>query len=117
MRTSVLRGAIAAAVVGTTLVLSAETAMAAPKSQTCPQSYCSVVEVYGFPGGTLSVDADVHGDGNARFQVWGPDGYYCSGTFQAAWGPGSWLCFNAPAGRYDAAVEGPKGSSNIGLRW
>lgn len=117
MRTFILRGAIATAVVGTTLVLAPQAAMAAPKSETCPQSYCSVVQVDGFPGGTLSVDADMHGDGKSLWKVWGPNGYYCSGTFEAVWGPGSWLCFDAPAGRYAASVEGPKGPSNIGLRW
>ncbi|MEQ0557921.1 hypothetical protein ABJI51_02475 [Amycolatopsis sp. NEAU-NG30] len=113
----VLRGAAATAVAGTALLLAPQAALAEPKSATCPQSYCSVVQVDGFPGGTLSVDADVHGEGKARFQVWGPNGYYCTLTFEAAAGPGSWLCFNAPAGRYAASVEGPQGSSNIGLRW
>ena len=117
MRKSVLRGVIATTVAGTALVLTSPAAMAEPKHQDCPQSYCSVVQVDGFPGGTLSVDADVHGEGKARFQVWGPNSYYCSGTFEAVWGPGSWLCFNAPAGRYAASVEGPQGPSNIGLRW
>ncbi|MBP2472132.1 hypothetical protein JOF53_001004 [Crossiella equi] len=117
MRGSMLRGVITTAAVGASLVLAAPVAMAEPSSVTCSMSYCDLWDVTDFPGGTLSVDADVHGVGIGRWTVWGPNDYRCENTFHASAGPGSWLCHNAPAGTYNARVEGPQGDTNIGLRW
>ncbi|MDI5980693.1 hypothetical protein [Amycolatopsis magusensis] len=117
MRKILSRGAIATAVVGAGLVLAPPMAMAGPESATCSVSDCDLFDVPGFPGGTISVDADVHGVGIGRWYVWGPNGYSCTDTFHASAGPGSWVCHNAPAGTYSALVEGPQGPSSIGLRW
>ncbi|MBP2472130.1 hypothetical protein JOF53_001002 [Crossiella equi] len=116
MRKILSRAAVTAAVVGSAALLTSQVAVAKPESATCQRNYCTVVAT-DFPGGTISVDGDVHGTGNAYLQVWGPNGYYCKITIRAEWGPGSWLCFNAPAGTYSAGIDGPQGPSNVGLRW
>jgi hypothetical protein len=117
MRKILSRGAIVTAVVGAGLVLASPMAMAEPGSSTCSLSNCEISGVYDFPGGTIAVDADVHGVGIGRWFVWGPNGYWCENTFHASAGPASWVCHNAPAGTYGARVEGPQGPSSIGLRW
>jgi hypothetical protein len=91
-------------------------AHAAGSSASCTGNLCSV-SADGFPGGTISIDADTGGSGNASWRLSGPNGYRCSTTFSAAGGVRSWTCSGAPRGNYNATVIGPTGPSVIGIRW
>jgi hypothetical protein len=116
MRRSLKRVAVLGTVASAALVMSPLAASAGGNSRTCPGSSCPV-EAGGFPGGSLSVDADVHGSGGAEWVVFSNDRLACRSNFDASSGPRSWVCNNVPAGYLTASVAGPAGPSNIGLRW
>ncbi|WP_370961876.1 hypothetical protein [Amycolatopsis sp. cg9] len=120
MNRSGKRAAVVGAVAAGALALAAPGALATEQggtSKTCPDSgFCRTDPVW-FPGGTLSVDADVHGSGPAEWIVHGQNGVVCRTGFAAEAPPSSWVCFNVPAQTLEANVGGPAGPSNIGLRW
>ncbi|MGW4061475.1 hypothetical protein ACWEGE_24550 [Amycolatopsis sp. NPDC004747] len=116
MNRFVKRATVVGAVAAGALALAAPAALAAGTSRTCPGSACQTTEVW-FPGGTLSVDADVHGRGGAEWAVLNGNGTVCRLGFDAAAGPLSWVCTNVPAQWLYGTVSGPAGPSNIGLRW
>ena len=119
MHTTVKRVLVAAAVAAAASAVAAPVAQASEQggvSRTCPDSACATPPVW-FPGGTLSVDADVHGSGPAEWVVRGPGGVVCRTGFAAESGPQSWVCHGVPSGELEAGVLGPAGPSNIGLRW
>jgi hypothetical protein len=119
MHKTAKRVATVGAVVAGAWALAAPIASATEQggvSRTCNDSACSTPPTW-FPGGTLSVDADVHGSGPAEWVVRGPGGVVCRTGFAAENGPASWVCRNVPAGELEAVVAGPAGPSNIGLRW
>lgn len=105
-------GAVAIAVIG----LFPFAAHAAGKSSHCLKANCSVA-VTGFPGGTISVDADVSGSFPGTVVVSAPNGYRCSGVFPAPGGVRSFVCNSAPAGSIFATVMGTESPSSVGLRW
>ena len=116
MKRSFIRAAAVLATTPLVLVLAAGVAFAAGSSAGCTGSSCSV-SGHGFPGGTLSIDADTGGSGTALWAVDGPNGYRCSTRFSAAGGVRSWTCRGVPAGTLFATVAGPAGPSVIGIRW
>ncbi|MFI5837209.1 hypothetical protein ACIA5A_26400 [Micromonospora sp. NPDC051300] len=116
MRKALVRtGSVIAAV---SLVVGAfpQVALAAGSSANCTGATCQT-SGYGFPGGTVSIDADTGGTGTAIWGINGPNGYKCSTTFSAAGGVRSWVCYNAPKGTLNATVSGPAGPSVVGIRW
>ncbi|GHG48686.1 MULTISPECIES: hypothetical protein [Amycolatopsis] len=119
MKSFVKRAAVVGAVAAGALALAAPAALATVQggtSSTCPGSACQTAEVW-FPGGTLSVDADVHGSGGAEWAVLNSNGTVCRAGFSAVDPPRSWTCSGVPAQWLYGVVSGPAGSSNIGLRW
>ncbi|MCE7002242.1 hypothetical protein LWC34_05280 [Kibdelosporangium philippinense] len=116
MQHLVKRAAVLGTVAAAAFVMTPLAAFAGGNSNTCSGSSCSV-EASGFPGGTLSVDADVHGSGGAEWVVFSGDRLACRTNFAAGDPPRSWVCNNVPAGHLQASVSGPAGPSNIGLRW
>jgi hypothetical protein len=119
MDRSTQRAIVVGAIAASAIALAAPAALATVqdgRSKTCPASACQTVEVW-FPGGTLSVDADVHGRGGAEWAVLNGNGTVCRKGFDAAAGPQSWVCERVPAQWLYGTVSGPAGPSNIGLRW
>ncbi|MGW3961727.1 hypothetical protein ACWED2_18030 [Amycolatopsis sp. NPDC005003] len=116
MNRFVKRTAVVGAVAASALALAAPAALAAGTSRTCPGSACQTIEVW-FPGGTLSVDADVHGNGGAEWAVLNGNGTVCRAGFGAADPPRSWTCGGVAAQWLYGTVSGSAGPSNIGLRW
>jgi hypothetical protein len=116
VKRSFIRTAAILVAIPPVIVLSAEAALAAGSSASCTGSTCQV-SGNGFPGGTVSVDADTGGSGTALWAVDGPRGYRCSTRFSAAGGVRSWTCSGVPAGNLTATVVGPAGPSVIGIRW
>jgi hypothetical protein len=120
MNRFVQQAAVVGAVAAGALALAAPAALATEQggtSKTCPISACQTDPVW-FPGGTLSVDADVHGSGPAEWIVRGDNGgTVCRSGFAAVDQPRSWVCSNVPAQWLYGIVSGPAGPSNIGLRW
>jgi hypothetical protein len=120
MRTFILRAVVAVGIVGGTLVALPAPALAAPASNWCPATICQV-RATGFPGGTISIDADAHVavdrvNRRANWSLQGPNGFGCRGSFMEADPPRSWTCRNAPRGSYYAAVTG-NAPTAIGIRW
>jgi hypothetical protein len=109
--------AATAAVVGITAFPQA--ALAAGSSRSCAGVSCSV-QVTNFPGGVISVDADVSGANPqvGQWKLWktGSSAFTCvQSSFPASGGVRSWTC-SAPRGNYTAQVWGP-GPTKIGIRW
>jgi hypothetical protein len=111
-----LRAGVAVAAIPLALVVLPGVALATGSSASCTGDSCSV-SADGFPGGTISIDADTGGSGTALWGLTGPNGFRCSTTFTAAGGVRSWTCSRAPAGHYSATVAGPAGPAVIGIRW
>ncbi|CAM3587952.1 hypothetical protein KIPE111705_15645 [Kibdelosporangium persicum] len=116
MSRSVKRAAVLGTVAAAAFVMSPLAASAGGASNNCAGPACSV-EAGGFPGGRLSVDADVHGSGSAEWVVFSGDRVACRLNFSASAPPQSWVCSNVAGGYLSASVLGPQGPSNIGLRW
>ncbi|MDI5980691.1 hypothetical protein [Amycolatopsis magusensis] len=117
MRKILSRGAVIGVVAASAAVLLPQAASAAAFSSTCQATVCDLY-VSGYQGGGLSIDADVHGSGTGRWELWSLDeNWYHVQDFDAAAGPGSWLRSWSPKGRYHARVTGPSGPTSIGLRW
>ena len=101
------------------IVMVPNAATAGGASTYCPAYFCTF-KARGFPGGTISIDADSTVrdgiDRTAYWRIWGPNGYSCGASFRDSEPPRSWVCFNAPAGTYDAAIEG-RPPATMGVRW
>lgn len=122
MYSTVKRTIVVGAVAVSALALAAPAALATVQggtSRTCPDSACRTYPEVWFPGGTLSVDADVHGSGPAEWIVQNYDtgAVVCRTGFAASDPPRSWVCNNVRAQWIQGIVSGPAGPSNIGLRW
>ncbi|MDI6098857.1 hypothetical protein QLQ12_09620 [Actinoplanes sp. NEAU-A12] len=106
------------ALTGVTALL-ASPALAAGNSAVCHSASICKVSASGFPGGTISVDADASARGTGRWILTGPIGYRCSKDFPQHGPVRSWSCANAPAGRYTAQVTPDQGlhTLKIGIRW
>ncbi|WP_370943636.1 hypothetical protein AB5J62_31565 [Amycolatopsis sp. cg5] len=119
MQKTITRTLLTGAIAGSVLMLLPGAAFAGPASHTCPrvgERECATLAT-GFPGGTISVDADSHGNGTASWEIRGVNtGFRCSASFEMAAGPQSWVCRNAPADDYAGVVRG-YGPLNIGIRW
>ncbi|MBP2472128.1 hypothetical protein JOF53_001000 [Crossiella equi] len=117
MRKILSRAAVVGVVAASAAVLLPQAASAAAFSSTCQGTVCDLY-TSGYKGGGLSIDADAHGTGTARWELWSLDyDWYNVQEFDAAAGPGSWLRSWPPKGRFHARVTGPQGSTTIGLRW
>jgi hypothetical protein len=89
------------------------------ESATCPGRECGVYSDF-FPGGTVSVDVDLHGNGPAQWGLYTSAGLSCSASFRAEEGPRSWICYNVPSGTIELDVFGGAGTggpSSVGMRW
>lgn len=83
-----------------------------------PSRSCGTAYVY-FPGGTISVDADIHGSGRSTWYLNARNGaLLCSTDFLAQEPPRSWTC-NIGSGDVYLYVSGPIGAteSHGALRW
>ncbi|WP_410640996.1 hypothetical protein [Amycolatopsis sp. lyj-346] len=120
MYRSTQRAAIVGAIAASALALAAPAALATVQggiSKTCNTvNTCQTSEVW-FPGGTLSVDADVHGSGGAEWAVLNGNGTVCRAGFSAVDPARSWTCGGVPAQWLYGVVSGGSPSVNIGLRW
>jgi hypothetical protein len=122
MYRSTQRAAIVGAIAASALALAAPAASATVQggvSKTCNTiNTCSTEPSVWFPGGTLSVDADVHGTGPAQWVVRRDSGgTVCQSGFAAEDPARSWVCNNVSAGWLYGIVSGGSPSVNIGLRW
>ncbi|MCO1580969.1 hypothetical protein M8C13_34955 [Crossiella sp. SN42] len=114
MREKLFRGVLPAVVAVSAFVLIPQVAHAGGKYTDCSTASCEfglTIEAT-----TFHVDADVHGSGTATWSVSG-QGRTCSTTFRAEDPARSWTCSNYPTGHYTVKVSGPRGPSNIGIRW
>lgn len=122
MKRKTAGAAIMLAVVLGASVIAPPTASAGGKSVTCATWSC-FFEVDGFPGGTLSIDADARqapsppptGD-TAYWRIWGANGYTCGTGFPETDPMRSWVCHNVPAGKIRAGIEGTPYLA-MGVRW
>ena len=119
MPKTIVRASVIGAVAAAMLALLPAAAFAVGNSRMCPAANWCAVKATGFPGGTISVDADSGGRGTANWVMYGPNGYKCSRSFPASQAIASWSCNNAPAGTYSATVTpGEPGQRlAIGIRW
>ena len=122
MQTLLKKSALIGAAIAAGVALAPNAASAAPlagASRTCPTANVCAVTASGFPGGTISVDADVTGSGTGTWNLFGPNGFKCSASFPASGGVRSWTCAGAPAGSYNATVTPnvPAQTLAIGIRW
>ncbi|WP_414942478.1 hypothetical protein [Amycolatopsis sp. cmx-11-51] len=124
-----------AAVAGTTLT-GAGTAVAAPAVEPaaagevgtqaafrrdCPTITCTL-GVPDFPGGTMSVDADADGRGQATWVLMNKWGHqYCKTPFRLEAPAQSWVCHNMPGGNWRLTLVLNYGQdthwAQIGARW
>ncbi|KDN22968.1 hypothetical protein [Amycolatopsis rifamycinica] len=121
MYRSTRRAAVVGAVAASALALTAPAALATVQggvSRTCQINTCQIDPPVWFPGGTLSVDADVHGSGPAEWIVRQDNGgTICRSGFAAEDPPRSWICTGVSAQWLYGIVSGGAPTSNIGLRW
>jgi len=122
MNSVVKRAVVVGAVAASALALAAPAALATVqggRSATCTAiNTCQTDPPVWFPGGTLSVDADVHGTGPAAWTVRRDNGgTICQSGFAAEDPPRSWICPNVSAQWLYGIVSGGSPSVNIGVRW
>ncbi|MFB9907115.1 hypothetical protein [Allokutzneria oryzae] len=90
-------------------------------SKRCPSENVCRVEGSDFPGGTLSIDADVIGGPNTlvRMRYKGDHGERCVTEFWVNDPPRSWVCHNVPPGHYRVIVDAPErhDAMVVGVRW
>jgi hypothetical protein len=105
-----------------TSLFMGQPASAAGKSTSCAAFFCAF-SVSGFPGGTISVDADARQAPSppsdrttAYWRIWGNNGYSCGTGFAETALMQSWVCHNVPAGTVFAAIEGTPYMA-MGVRW
>ncbi|MCP3798830.1 hypothetical protein NLX83_06130 [Allokutzneria sp. A3M-2-11 16] len=100
---------------------TAPSASAGGYSKRCPSESVCRVEGNNFPGGTLSIDADVIGGPNTRVRIRykGDNGERCVAEFWVNDPPRSWVCHNAHPGHYRVLVDAPERHDAlvVGARW
>ncbi|SMD26917.1 hypothetical protein SAMN05661093_10504 [Kibdelosporangium aridum] len=114
MRQSLKRAAVTASVAAAALVMMPLAASA----ETCNGNTCRTSPDRRYEGGTLYVDFDVHGSGNAEYVVTSDGSVLCRANFDAQAPAQSRLCTSGGRHGYlEGFVSGPQGPSMIGLRW
>ncbi|MCP3798829.1 hypothetical protein NLX83_06125 [Allokutzneria sp. A3M-2-11 16] len=104
------------------VVATAPGASAGGGSKFCPAAVSCQLEVDGFPGGTLSVDADaVNGpDKLILLRVQTKTGQRCVTEFWVNEPPRSWVCHNIPPGKIRVTTTEAYVNSydySVGARW
>ena len=117
MRTAFIRGMAATAVAGSMLALSPQVALAGGNSCWNAALACDL-NASGFPGGDMSVTADVHGQGIGKWGVSVNGQLVCGENwFDANAGPQTWNCKFLPVGQVYAYSHGPRGPVSLSVSW
>ncbi|WP_370943639.1 hypothetical protein AB5J62_31580 [Amycolatopsis sp. cg5] len=120
MRKAFTRALVTTAVVASAVAVTPQVAFAGGAHSDCPHALTCGARVSGFPGGTISIDADSGGGGIANWSLQGTNpgnNYSCGTAFDAYAPPKSWLCTGAPPGNYSLRVQGPDAPTMAGIRW
>ncbi|MFB9907114.1 hypothetical protein [Allokutzneria oryzae] len=106
--------------IGVALV-AVPSASAGGHSKRCESDRACLIEGNDFPGGTLSIDADVIGGPNTlvRIRYKGDHGERCVTEFWVNDPPRSWVCHNVPPGHYRVVIDTSERHDVfvVGVRW
>ncbi|WP_143261580.1 hypothetical protein [Allokutzneria sp. NRRL B-24872] len=116
-----LKKSIAAVLAIGIALVTTPSASAGGRSKTCTSDRACLVDGYDFPGGTLSIDADVVGGPNTvvHMRYKGDHGERCVADFWVNDPPRSWVCHNVHPGHYRVVIDAPDGHDVlvVGVRW
>ncbi|GAA4000392.1 hypothetical protein GCM10022247_21000 [Allokutzneria multivorans] len=116
-----LRKSLAAALAVGTALVTAPVASAGGHDKTCTSDRACLIEGHDFPGGTLSIDADVVGGPNTvvHLRHKGDHGERCVADFWVNDPPRSWTCPNVRPGHYRVVIDAPDrhDALMVGVRW